>query len=443
MGPVTSWFFERIRWHSVPGLFGYTLLIFAVTGTALRMGGLPAVFSVSGAGVGACGHTICWIVARRVPRFGDYQVGILVALHCSGSISDQRRVRSTLDSIVNHLSAEAQLQDLGEFQVSVKAVPGHIRVESPKKADEISRKSGAACLIWSHAIAGAINGRDSIDLQRVAFLVRHRPLTDPQQATLKADLELVLQGDAKYSVALQNDVIDLPIVSRNLAVVARYQLGLSLAATGFRDAASALLTATIKEDTDGLPHKAKAKQILSILEIAPWAQRLPLPGYQMRELVHARDQAEAALALDPKNIHAYSILISSKFLLGDLNGAMAANGTFKNLLGSDLPSGFFLNQAVFRLHDGKFDMALVSYRNAMKNLMPFEMAREAILWLTEAVEHIDDRFCLGVAILNDRYYDPILAIDAYERCLSMVDEGTKTHRYVTERITALRVSGSI
>ncbi|MEZ4554436.1 MAG: hypothetical protein R3B59_11100 [Dehalococcoidia bacterium] len=385
---------------------------------------------------------LVWWLQRRPPKFKSNEIGILVSFRCSGTMAERNEVRAALDALVDLLHADAQSHDLAPLTMVVRKLPYHVRVDSAETAGTIALRSRSVCVIWSQGTAGSVAGDPTIDLGRIGFFVRHRELAAQTQEALRSDLQLVHTADRNYRVSLKNDVIELPLVGNNLAAISKYQIGLALAVSGIRNPAITLLTESLELDTRELPHKKVARRVLSVLRIAPWASQLPLPGDATEEVTTALREAETAIRIDPQNGAAYSVLISARFLLGDLRGAMAANGILKGLLREKLPSAFLLNQAVFRLQNKQFDSALVSYRQARKRGVPYQTAGEAILWLERAAEALDPVFAFGAAVLNDDYFDPERAVALYQACLCLLPAGSKVRAHANERLISLRAVGT-
>jgi hypothetical protein len=223
---------SKTSYLSVAGLIVYSLVAFVAVAFSLQQVQFEFRTSLVFGFLASAFNAIAWMGKRRLPRFADDEVGIVVALGCAGSIADQDAVRGTLDALVTHLMQEAESTRRGSTRIRVRRLPSHAQIGNDATAERMLDRMRGVCLIRADATAGNIAGQQGIDLGVVRFLVRHRALSPEHSAALLRDLQLVHHPLRNYRVMLQNDVIDVATVSRNLAIVSKYQLALALAASG-------------------------------------------------------------------------------------------------------------------------------------------------------------------------------------------------------------------
>jgi hypothetical protein len=190
-------------------------------------------------------------------------------------------------------------------------------------------------------------------------------------------------------------------------------------------------------DLEELPHKAVARRVVAHLKILPWTVQFPLPGHDKSLVVTALTEGAAAVKADPDNALAYALVASCRFILGDVAGAMSANGILKERLQPEGRAVFYLNQAVFRLRKHSFDAALESYREAKRLGVNYQVAASSIIWLEAATQHLDPAYEFGLAILQDDYYDEVLALEHYRNASGLLPVNGRAARHARARIAVL------
>lgn len=421
------------RWPSLKALVGistFSALFWVALGSGLQ---LPAPATGTLLILSQIVIFAFWCANRRLPRFGANEVGIVVALACEGSAANLPAVQSVLLRFIQQLQQEANAPEVRKRSVRVRVVQlkPHHSIGSHEEADTVLTRSRGAYAVWASGTAGHLDGEPCISFDSVSFTVRHRPLGQQQAAALVSDLALAGGGFRGVKVRLTNDVEELPVVSRHLALIARYHLGLALGVSGIRDASVGLLTSVFNASTDPapLPYQKKARQSVAILLVGPWMEKWPVPGTPRPECEAARQDASEALGADPTYEPAYELLANAEFLLGDAAAAHRTNDLMKPKLARENGGIFHLNRAVFYLATERFDLALGEYRRAVRLSPSLEALQSTLTWLYAAVDEGQNRFLLGVAVLNQEWFDAELARTQFREALEHLPAGSKAYRY--------------
>jgi tetratricopeptide (TPR) repeat protein len=269
--------------------------------------------------------------------------------------------------------------------------------------------------------------------------VRHRALEDAQQQAFARDLKLIndAYGRKPFRIRLDNDLVDVEEVRSRIDLIARYQIGLAAAVSGSGRAALQLLESVIAESEQRWRHRDTAIVAAASLRLGRWVARLPEPGVHREALRSARADAEAVIAYASGIAPAYAILAAAQFLLGDYAAAEAANRRLRACLPKRDTSIYYLNRAVFAVHNRQFEDALRLYMRAIELGIDTRTSQQVVAWLSSASLHIDERYRLGTAILNDHTMDTQLALLDYEWCLGNLQLSRPVRKHIEERVSAL------
>ncbi|MEI7925075.1 MAG: hypothetical protein WCI61_02620 [Chloroflexota bacterium] len=291
-------------------------------------------------------------------------------------------------------------------------------------------------IIWARVEAGTRASRSGLDFRGVQTIVRHNRLSSAARPKFRAELPQVWDAQPSRTISLDNDIDDTRLIVEHLSLVAKYQVGLAAAASGWRDVGLPLLRTAMGEGKARLPYQKAARSAFAQLQVLPWQMEWPLPGASTERLTEGRDAASTAVEMCHDSVAARLVLANVLFLLGDIRGASNQNDLVKPYLREN-EAIFYLNRAAFALAREQFDEAVANYRRAVATPFDPVSAASASRWLEAAVNEIGIQFELGLAVLNDYFMDRALAADLYTKTLVWLPPG-KARAWVSGRIAVSR-----
>lgn len=432
---------SRASPHSPGALVGAALLELGAVVTAIPL--FPNQISAASTLAAIWLATLAtWYWNRRLPRFRRGEIGIIVSITWSGSLQGDPRVRGVIDRLVATLRLEADRMSQLPAGLSVRVIEltEHHAMRSDADLRRRLNETGATFGVWCDGAAGHIGGNPGVIWPEVHFGLRHRPLNAKEAAEFERHVELVVIEPRQYQILFSNDVADSGVVGRNLATVARYQIGLALAANGLRQPAIMMLKLCSNSSQDETArYRRAARELICFLLCAKW---IPQSG---EWLTYEHDSAILATVLcdanearswDPQSHIPYALSASINLLLGRPEDARYNNALMKARIPTSQHYLYHINDAAIKLYSSDFDGALDSYQRLKRGMKVPDpvLLKSGLEWLYSAVDHVGDRFSFGLAYLNDFFFDETVAASQYIAALPEMTNSPRARRFCEERV---------
>jgi len=407
-----------------------------VTIAASAVGSWPVWFAPTTGLLVALAVTGLWFLSRRLPRFDSNEIGILVSFTTSGTIDPESpEVAGVLRRLAEQLRAEAQVLNTADptVRLAVRELPRHVKVPDLQAAANVHQRTHATCLISGHGATGKRRGRSGVYLERIQLSVLHRTLPPDAQGEFNHALSLIHRVPRQYQVHFDDDVTDVHVVAANLGLVARYQIGMALAASGRVEPAVRLLRSIASPNQNAPEHARKAATVVSVLLTLPWLDKWPTPNTAPADVQKALGDSQDAVGFDETNDRAWMIVACCHFLAGDLDNARIANSRITKLAIGEAEAVPHLNLGTFATAEGQFDLALQHYLAAMRKGLALEVAQSAADWFYAAVDAYGPAYLLGLGILNEHVLDASVAPSQFREVVETLPIGSSAYGYATRR----------
>lgn len=175
-------------------------------------------FAVCSVGIGAI--TGLWSVKRRIPRFAQKEIGILLAPHADKDVRDE------LDRLLTEVTGILRSHDLG-FLFSIKRLPENRIITEDETAKSIRQKSGCLLLIWGYYQRGKMRGQEYRGFPTGKLNFTYALPTTEQLPQYQRDISKGI-ADRTWLFKSENELIERDFVTKNVADVARYIVGTCL-----------------------------------------------------------------------------------------------------------------------------------------------------------------------------------------------------------------------
>lgn len=209
---------KRRAYHSEGLVGGIILLITILALLDVKPFHSNWEFAAYAVGIGAI--TGAWSLIRRIPRFHQNEIGILLAPHADKDVSEE------LDRLLTEVAATLRSHDLG-FLFSIKRLPENRIVHEDETAKSIRQKSGCLLLIWGYYQKGKANGKEyrgfPIGKLNFTYAVPTMELISQYQHDMSKGIT-----DRTWLFRSENELIERDFVTRNVVDVARYIVGTCL-----------------------------------------------------------------------------------------------------------------------------------------------------------------------------------------------------------------------
>lgn len=201
------------KWVGLDALIGVSLL-FLTAITKL----LPEnIFSTTFLIIGQIIILVLWFVARRIPSFTAKQYGIIFATnHEIGLEHDIKSLEEEIKRILER-------QRLHKF-ISIKRLPGNIKIEGINQANKILFKSRGILVVWGEYREGKRLGKKlrGFPPGRLNFTWRFPvPILEQALSTSIIDIKKAITHK-QWDMSTENDFLDHQTIADNLTEVCEY-----------------------------------------------------------------------------------------------------------------------------------------------------------------------------------------------------------------------------
>jgi tetratricopeptide (TPR) repeat protein len=358
---------------------------------------------------------LAWHHMRAMPKFKANQIGILVSLQSMHQDSETQKV---LLSLYRRLLADEK--DLPG--IVVQRLPSNHAIENGQHALELLTKSHGILAVWCLAQSGRVQGRETVQIERINFTVRHPPLPRQQHIELAKTLALALVG-RKWSIAKENDIIDTAVVAGNLSEVSSYNLGLALlvgnepsrAIPLLEDVLQRLGTPSAADPKNSLAGKVREAAFIAYFRAygEPWLTFADRSDRQKQD--HHAFIATRRIKLQPQEPVGYRGLAICEFLRGDLAAARRNSALAKDRS----PKGdgsYYYSAGFLDFWEGRHRRGVQNYKRAVRRTLPPGTLDNIILWLEQVLDSEPARwiFYLALGIIHESKGDVTKAKRHYE-----------------------------
>jgi len=272
-----------------------------------------------------------WRHMRSVPKFKKRELGVLFAPKFPEDID------LDVSSLMDSLDMELKSHQLNN-QFSVKRLPPNMSITSAEEAESIVRKAGATTAVWGLMDSENTEGTKRTGFSRISFTFIHSPThINPNRHAIIA---LSLHGK-KYKYEERTQIADRSIVARDIGIVVRNLIGVSLLIDQKWSEVIKVFTPLhhdliiIKEKDKSPPIQAFASQVgydlawsISMNSSSQYRVELfdqKLYSIPKTELSKRLSQIKLAIKLDPQNSvhHFYESIYY--FLLGQCSSAIQSS----------------------------------------------------------------------------------------------------------------------
>jgi len=346
-----------------------------------------------------------WLHMRSVPKFKKGELGVLFAPKFPEDIN------LDVNSLMVSLNMELKSHQLNN-QFSVKRLPPNLSITSAEEAENVIRRAGATTAVWGLMDSENRGGTKCTGFSRISFTFIHSPTHfDPNRHALIA---LSLHGK-KYKYEERTQIADRSIVARDIGIVVRNLIGVSLFIDQKWSEVIKVFTplfhdlAIIRVKDKSPPLQAFASQVgydlawaISMNSSSEYRGELfeqKLYSIPESELRKRLDQIKQAIKLDPQNSahHFYEAIYY--FLLGQCSDAIRSSMRGLKESPRALAVGNFSLAFLYNFN-GNYEKSKKQYRIGMakKSSYDEDLIEQCMVFISQSIKHFPEKKQLRLAL---------------------------------------------
>jgi hypothetical protein len=343
---------------------------------------------------------IFWYYSTRLPRAPANCIGIAIAISAE-TVEQQKRLNADLVATLKKTLSQGNNQ----YRFKVIEIPREraALIQSQEDARELRKLVNCKFMLWGTAKLRDIND-DSTHVINLHIQVGHNPIPEVVSKQFSKDISEIYPS--RLHLAQKNDLIVLEFTAEWLDLVIRYVVGVSLAFSGFVDAAEKMFETLFNDaklnDAKGEPiRKLKLLNRKRLADIYDWRASRSYEAWRSTRSVQDIDMMGRYLSkLRGVVQNSYSIqILSSIYLFISKRDIYHAIAELKHC--NEIDATWRYNLAFLYAYSGNMVKARRVYRSAFERScrrsdVPIQ-TEEFMLWV---LSHEPDKgqlhFCLGL-----------------------------------------------